>query len=292
MSTGDLLGIAEMLRHPFMLRAFVAGTAIAAAAGSVGYFLVLRRQVFTGDALSHVAFTGALAALAAGIDLRIGLFGGLVTVALALGALDQGDGADDAVVGAVFAWVLGLGVLFLSLYTSSGASRNNVKGVTVLFGSILGFDATRTWTAVLTSLAVLIAVAIVVRPLLFASIDPVVARATGVPVTAIAYGFLVLVAVTAGVAAQAVGALLLLALVATPAAAASHLTVRPPVAIVISAAIAVGATWVGLTVSYRVDSIPTSVAITAALTTAYASARLASVARRERWDLRPPDRVP
>jgi zinc/manganese transport system permease protein len=274
MLLGDLLGLTDMLGQPFMRYAFLAGTCIALASGFAGYFVVLRVQVFTGDALSHVAFTGALAALAAGIDLRLGLFAAVVGVALVLGVLGDRGRADDVAVGAVFAWVLGLGVLFLSLFTSSGSSSNGAAGVNVLFGSIFGFDAAHAWLAAATALAVLAALVALTRPLLFASIDPLVADAAGVPVRLVGLGFLVLVGITAGVAAQAVGALLLLALIAAPAAAAQRLTVRPFVAMWLAAAIAVAAMWIGLIVSYRADRVPPSFSITAALTVCYAGAVL------------------
>src|SRR5246127_4070246 len=108
-----------MFSQPFMRTAFLAGTPIAMACGLVGYFAVLRAQVFTGDALSHVAFTGALAALAAGIDLRIGLFTATIAVAAGIGMLGRLGRADDVVIGNVFAWILGLGVFFLTLFTTS-----------------------------------------------------------------------------------------------------------------------------------------------------------------------------
>src|SRR2546423_2073803 len=108
-----------MLAHPFMQHAFLAGTAVAVAAGLIGYFLVLRAQVFTADALSHVAFTGALAALAAGLDARLGLFAVTVLVALAMGALGQRAPPDDVVIGGGVAWILGLGVVFLTPYTTN-----------------------------------------------------------------------------------------------------------------------------------------------------------------------------
>src|SRR4051812_16465841 len=101
----DVIGIGDMLSHDFMRNAFLAGCAIAAASGLVGYFVVLRNQVFTGDALSHVAFTGALAALAFGVDVRLGLFAGVVVIALVLGVLGDRGHADDVVIGGVFAWV-------------------------------------------------------------------------------------------------------------------------------------------------------------------------------------------
>jgi zinc/manganese transport system permease protein len=261
-----------MLSHPFMGHAFLAGTAIAVAAGLTGYFVVLRGQVFTGDALSHVAFTGALAALAAGIDLRVGLFVAVIGVALVLGALGERGQADDVAVGTVFAWVLGLGVLFLSVFTTNRSSTNSQAGVNVLFGSIFGFDGGRTAWVVVTTIAVVVALLAMVRPLLFASIDPRVATAAGLPVRVLGYSFLVLVGVTAGMATQAVGALLLLALLAAPAAAAQRITTKPYAALSLSAAIAVACMWTGLVVSYRVDALPPSFVITAALTAGYIGA--------------------
>jgi len=276
-----------MFSQPFMQYAFLAGTAIAVASGLAGYFVVLRGQVFTGDALSHVAFAGALAALAAGIDVRIGLFAGVIAVALVLGVLGDHGRADDVAVGAVFAWVLGLGVLFLSLFTINKSSGNGAAGVNVLFGSIFGFDAGRAWWAATGAALVVAVLLVIVRPLLFASIDPLVAAAAGVPVRALGFAFLILVGITAGVASQAVGALLLLALLAAPAAAARRLTVRPHIAMALSAAIAVASMWIGLTISYRVHDVPPSFAITATLTACFVGAVLWS-----RLIMRGDDRVP
>ena len=165
MIVADLFGIGDMLSHEFMRNAFVAGTAIAMASGLVGYFLVLRSQVFTGDALSHVAFTGALGALAVGIDLRIGLFASVVAVSLLLGALGQRGRADDVVIGSVFVWILGLGVLFLSLFTTSRATGNSTAGVSVLFGSIFGLSNGRTATAAFIAVAVTFAIVLVLPAL-------------------------------------------------------------------------------------------------------------------------------
>ena len=120
--------VTGMFSHPFLRHALLGRDRHrAAACGLVGYFLVLRAQVFTGDALRHVAFTGALAALAFGIDLRLGLFAATIAVALLLGALGRRGRADDVVIGSVFAWILGLGVFFLTLYTTnrSGSGTGN-----------------------------------------------------------------------------------------------------------------------------------------------------------------------
>jgi zinc/manganese transport system permease protein len=189
-----------------------------------------------------------------------------------LGALGDRGHADDVAVGAVFAWILGLGVLFLSLFTTSSASTSSNAGVNVLFGSIFGFDAGSAWLAAILATAVTLATMMIARPLLYASIDPLVAAAAGVPVRVLSYGFLLLVGITAGVSAQAVGALLLLALLAAPAAAAQRLTTRPYVAMGLSAGIAVASMWIGLTVSYRVHDVPPSFAITATLTATFVGA--------------------
>jgi zinc/manganese transport system permease protein len=269
--TGSIL---PMFGHPFMRNAFLAGTAIAACCGAVGYFLVLRSQVFTGDALSHVAFTGALAALAAGFDLRLGLFGATVAVAVGMAFLGRSGRPDDVVIGSVFVWVLGLGVLFLSIYTSTGSATNGTAGVSVLFGSILGLSRVAAWFAAVLGVAIVAGVLLIARPLLFASLDEAVAAAGGVPVRAIGVAFLALVGLAAAETTQAVGALLLLGLLATPAAAALRLTTRPFRGLALSTALAVCAMWVGLTASYVFPSVPPSFAIIATAVLIYAASGL------------------
>ena len=217
-----------------MRNAFLAGTLIALACGLVGYFLVLRAQVFTSDALGHVAFTAALGALAFGLDPRLGLFAGTILVALAMAALGRRASADDVVIGSTFAWVLGLGVLFLTLYTTQRSTANGVASVNYLFGSIFGLSATQAVSAALVGAAICVAVLAIARPLLFASLDEAVAAAAGVPVRLLGVVFLVLVAATTAEATQAVGALLVLGLVAAPAGAAQQLTARPYVALGLS----------------------------------------------------------
>jgi len=269
------VGLAHMFSHPFLRSAFVAGTAIALASGLVGYVVVLRGQVFSADALSHVAFTGALAALAFGVDLRAGLYGACVVFAALLAVLGRRASADDTVIGSVFAWVLGLGALFLSVFTTSQSGTGAVgsdAGVNVLFGSILGLSSTQALTDSLVALGVVVVFVAIGRPLVFASLDEHVAAARGVPVRALGYAFFILLGVTAGVATQAVGALLLLGLVAAPAGAGQRLTSRPFVAVWLSAAIAVGSVWIGLTLSYLAPKVPPSFGILAVATAAYLGA--------------------
>ncbi len=273
-------GLGDLFAHPFMRQALLAGVPIAALAGLVGYFMVLRSQVFTGDALSHVAFTGALGALAFGIDARVGLFVTTVAVGVVLGLLGNRGRADDVVIGTVFAWVLGLGVLALSVYaTSARAAATGASGVSVLFGSVFGLSASAARTAALVA-AALVAVALVIaRPLLFASLDEAVAAARGVPVRVLGVGFLALVGMTAAEATQAVGALLLLGLLAAPAGAAQRLTDRPYRAMALSTALSVLSMVVGLTVSYLVPQLPPSFAILAVAAATYALAFTTSVVR-------------
>jgi zinc/manganese transport system permease protein len=273
-------GVAHLLSHPFFAHALLAGTFIALACGLVGYFVVLRRQVFTGDALSHVAFTGALAALAIGIDLRVGLFAGCIVFGLAMAGLGRHGHADDVVIGNTFAWILGLGVLFLTVYTTSRSAGGDGKaGVSVLFGSIFGLSASQATLAAGIGLGVAAVVVLIARPLLFASVDESVAAARGVPVRLLGLGFLALVGVTAAEATQAVGSLLLLGLLAAPAGAAQRLTDRPYRALWLSAALAVGALWAGLALSYAAPALPPSFAIMSVATAIYAGAYLAAAYR-------------
>ncbi|HEY3811399.1 MAG TPA: metal ABC transporter permease [Acidimicrobiales bacterium] len=274
-----ITGISHMLAHPFMIRAFEAGTLIAAACGLVGYFVVLRAQVFTGDALSHVAFTGALVALAIGVDLRIGLFVGCVLFGVAMAVLGTRGRADDVVIGNTFAWILGLGVLFLTIYTSNGGG-NGTTGVNVLFGSIFGLSPSQTAVAAAVGAGLVVVMVAIARPLLFASIDEAVAAAAGVPVRALGVGFLALVGVTAGEATQAVGALLLLGLLSAPAAAAQRFTARPYPALALSVLLAVGSMWGGLALAYAAPTLPPSFTILAFATGVYLVAIIASQVRR------------
>jgi zinc/manganese transport system permease protein len=273
-------GWAAALGHPFFQHALLAGTAIAAAAGLTGYFLVLRAQVFTGDALSHVAFTGALAALALGYDLRLGLFAATIVVALLLGVLGNRGRPDDVAIGSVFSWILGLGVFFLTLYTTSRSAANGGAGVNVLFGSIFGLSAAQAVTAALIAVGICIAVIAIARPLLFASIDEAVAAARGVPVRLLGFGFLALVGACAAVATQAVGSLLILGLLAAPAGAAQRLTDRPYRALALAAALAVAEMWAGLALSYAVPKLPPSFGILAAATAVYAATFATGIRRR------------
>ncbi|MDT4893227.1 MAG: zinc/manganese transport system permease protein [Pseudonocardiales bacterium] len=279
-ASDPITGLSHMLGHPFIQHALVAGTAIALLSGLVGYFVVLRGQVFAGDALSHVAYAGALAALAAGVDLRFGLFAATVVVGLALGLLGGRGATDDVVIGTTFAWVLGLGVFFLAYYTTHASTGNGAANVNVLFGSIFGISAGEAATAAWIGAGLIVVLVVMARPLLFASLDPAVAAARGVPVRALGALFLAVVGATAAEATQAVGALLLFGLLASPAAAAQRLTDRPWTGLALSGGLAVAAMWGGLALAYAAPRLPASFTIMSLAAAEYALAALASVGLR------------
>ncbi len=263
-----------MLSQEFMRNALLAGTFVALACGVSGWFVVLRGQVFAGDALSHVAFPGALAAAAAGVDERIGLFVATIAVGVAIaalgrGALARGGGSggsaaeEDTAIGIAFTFVLGLGVFFLARVSAGAGGGSGVIGAHTLFGSIFGLDAAEARVAALVGLAAALATAAIARPLLFSSLSPAVAGARGVPTRALAVGFLALLGVVAAEATQVVGALLLLGLLAAPAAAAHRLARAPFAGIALAGALAVAAMWAGLALAYAVPSLPPSSAVVA-----------------------------
>ena len=249
------------LAQDFFRQAFLVGTVAAIAAGLVGSFLVLRNQVFAGDALSHVAFTGGLAALAFGFAARTGVFAATVAVAILLAVLGGRARLNDVVTGVLFTWLLGLGVLCLSIFTASRATGNGTGAIRVLFGSIFGINASTAAQTVWIAAGVVVAMLLIGRPLLFASIDPGVAEARGVPVRVLNVAFLVAAGIMVAQLVQVVGALLLLGLITTPAATAQRLTARPWRAVGGSVAIAVATVWVGLWLGYVRPTLPPSTAI-------------------------------
>ena len=260
-----------MFAQEFMRNALFAGTFVGLACGLVGYFVVLRAQVFAGDALSHVAFTGALGAAALGLDLLAGVFVATICGGLLIGLLGERARADDVTIGSLFAWTLGLGALFLAIFTTQRSGNGNgAAGVRVLFGSIFGLNGHDVRVSVAIALAAAVALLAIARPLLFSSLDEGVAEAQGVPVRALGLLFLALLGVVAAEATQAIGALLLLGLLAAPAGAAQRLTTRPWLGLAVSAALAVGSVWLGLTLAYVFPSIPPSSAVIGVAVAAYA----------------------
>ena len=231
--------------HEFVQNAFLAGTMVAIIAGVVGYFVVLRAQTFATNSLSHISFAGATGAVIIGLSSLIGMFVLTVLAALGIGALDHRLRGRDVETGMVLAFALGLGVLFLSIYTQ-GAT----EAVGVLFGSILSVShAALLATLVVGGIALLI-IAIIFRPLLFVSVDPELAATRGVPLRLLSMLFLLLLAITITVSVQVVGVLLVFALLIAPAATAECVTHRPHTSIALSIVVGLGCVWGGLFLAF------------------------------------------
>ncbi len=251
----------SLLRQPFVENAFLAGTLIAVISAAIGYFVVLRAEAFAAHALSHVGFAGATLAALLGISPLFAMSGFTVAAGFGMGMLGKRIRGRDIEIGITLSFALGLGVLFLGLYTSSASET-----VAVLFGSILSVTkASILWTVVLGA-ATLLLLAAIGRPLLFASIDPESAQARGVPVKLVSILFMLLVAITVSEAIQVVGVLLVFALIVAPAAIAQHVTRRPFSAIVLSMALGSVFVWGGLLLALA-TSFPVSfyIAVIAAL---------------------------
>ena len=274
LSPDPIEALRTMLQADFMRAAFLVGTVTALAAGLAGYFVVLRRVAFAGDALSHFAFTGSLGALVAGLNPLLGLFGTTALAGLGMGMLGQRARGRDVAIGTTLAWVLGLGVLFLSLHTARGSGANSTVGVNILFGSILGLTEPQVRLSVAVGLAMILVLLAIARPLLFASLDPDVAAARGVPVRGLGAGFLLLMGITVAEAVPAVGALLVFALLVTPAAIAQRLVARPYAALAVSGALALAFTWLGLILAFFLP-LPVSSVISTLAFSAYVAVLVA-----------------
>jgi zinc/manganese transport system permease protein len=260
--------IQAQFQYAFMQHAYTAGAIVAIVAGVVGYFVVLRSLSFAGHALSHIGFAGATGAVALGVNPIYGLLVFTIGGAVGMGALGKRIYGRDVVIGIVLAWMLGLGVLFLSLYSGYAT-----EAYALLFGEILGISQTDVVVTLAAGMVTLAAIAIMFRPLLFASVDSDVAEARGVPVRLLSILFMVVLAISVSEAVQVVGVLLIFALLVTPPAIAERLTARPGMAIALSVLLALLFTWVGLFVSFYLP-YPVSFFITTLAFTTYLVVRL------------------
>jgi zinc/manganese transport system permease protein len=243
-----------MLSYHFMLNALRAGTVVAVVAGAIGYYMVLRRQSFAGHTLAVIGFPGAAGATWLGLAVGWGYFGFCVVGALVIAALPGvsrqgaglgGYGEESAGIGTVQAFALACGFLFVSLYKGFLSGLNNL-----LFGTITGVSDTQVITLSVAGVACLGVLVALGRPLLFASVDPAVAAARGLPVRALGAAFLVLLGVAAAGTSQVTGSLLVFALLVAPAAAATRITAHPGVGLALSILLALLVTWVGETIAF------------------------------------------
>jgi zinc/manganese transport system permease protein len=234
----------QLLSEPFVHTALWAGAVAAVVSGAIGVFVVARGMSFAVHAISELGFTGATGALVIGIDPVIGILGGSLLVGLVLGLLSLRGRERDSAIGAVLAFGLGVGVLFLYLYQANATTATNL-----LFGSIFEVSSAQLRSLVIVGAVVLVALALLYRPLFFSSVDPEIAAARGVPIRALSVAIFLLLALTTAEAIQVVGVLLVLTLVITPAAAALRLTARPTPALMLSIGIALVSTEGGILLS-------------------------------------------
>jgi len=237
-----------LFQHEFVQNAFLAAPIVAVVTAIMGYFVVLRAQAFAGEALADIGFAGAMGAAVLGISSLVGMFIMVLLAALGMGALGKRIQGRDVEIGMVLSFALGLGVLFLSIYTQNGA--NATTGVGILFGSILSVTRTDVLISLITALVTLLIIALLFRPLLFASIDPVLAQARGVPVRLLSIIFLLLLALATAEAVLVIGVLLVFSLLIAPAATAERLTRRPLTAIILSVILALSFSWGGLVLAF------------------------------------------
>ncbi|MGY2085522.1 metal ABC transporter permease [Blastococcus sp. SYSU DS0539] len=241
----------QVLQAPFMQNAMIGGSLVAVAAGLLGYFVITRQNAFAAHALAHIGFPGATGAILVGAPVTLGLAVFCLGGGLLIGLLGRRVADREMATGTILALATALGVLFASL-----ASANASTTTAVLFGNLLAITGDQlTVYAAFTALVVLV-LAVIARPLVFASVDPAVAEARGVPVRALGLAFVVLLALTITMAVQVVGTLLLFALVVTPAATALRLTARPARVAALSVALALGSVWGGLVLAAMVNLPP------------------------------------
>jgi zinc/manganese transport system permease protein len=237
-----------MFEYDFMRTAFAASGVAALLAGTVGFFLVLRGQTFAGHALSHVGFTGATGAILFGLSPLAGLVGFTVVAGVGMGLFGEKLAERDVAIGMMLSLALGLGLLFLHFYTSAAT-----QAAALLFGNVLGVDSAALLNLVLLAVLSLAALALIGRPLVFASLQSELAEARGVPLRFVSAAFLAIVAVAVAECAQIVGVLLVFTLMVGPAAAAMNLTRRLAAAVALSAALALAEAWGGLTLAFYSD---------------------------------------
>jgi zinc/manganese transport system permease protein len=241
--------VQEMWSYTYMVNAFRAATIVAVIGGVIGYFIVTRRQAFATHTLAMAGFPGAAGATLIGISTLYGYFGLCVVAALTLAFVAargrQRFAEESAATATVQATLLGFGYLFVNLY------HGNIEGLSnLLFGTPLGVTTGQVLLLAVIGLVVLGVLAVIGRPLLFASHDPELALARGVPVKSLGAVFLVLVGTATAAASELTGALLVFAMLVVPAATATRLTGRPALAMALAVVIGLLVSWVGLAISF------------------------------------------
>lgn len=255
-----------MLQYDFMVNAFAATLIVAVVAGSIGYFMVLRGQTFAGHALSHVGFAGATGAVLVGLSPLAGLTLFTLLAGLGIGLMGERARSRDIAIGIVLSLSLGLGLLFLHFYTSFAG-----QATALLFGNVLGVARDTVWTMLVMGAIALVILAVIARPLTFASLQPELAEAKGVSPKMLGTTFMLLVALAVAESVQVVGILLVFSLMVAPPATAMLLTRHISTGIALAILLALAQAWIGLVLAYYTNW-PTTFWITLLGAGAYLSA--------------------
>ncbi|MDX6367850.1 MAG: zinc/manganese transport system permease protein [Nocardioidaceae bacterium] len=267
---------------PLVRNSLIAGAVLGVLGGVVGVVVMARDLPFAVHGISELSFAGASGALLFGAGVASGAFVGSLLAALLLGVLGLRARDRNSVIGVIMPFGLGLGILFLALYHGRAANKFGL-----LTGQIVAVDTTGLRTLAITAVLVLAVLAVVWRPLMFASLDEEVAAARGVPVRLLGPLFMVLLGCAVAVSVQIVGALLVLALLLVPAAAAMKVTASPLWVPVLSVIFALTATVGGIFVAIG-TTIPISPYITTISFVIYLVCRVLGWLRGRRgWVTRP-----
>ncbi|MFD8339121.1 metal ABC transporter permease [Streptomyces solisilvae] len=258
----------------------IAGAALGLIGGLAGVFVIMRDLPFAVHGISELSFAGASAALLLEMNIVAGSIAGSLIAAGTIGLMGTRARDRNSVIGIIMPFGLGLGVLFLALYKGRAANKFGL-----LTGQIVAVDTPQMSWLLGTSAVVLIALAVLWRPLTFASADPDVAEARGVPVHALSIAFMIVLGLAVALSVQIVGALLVLTLVVTPAAAAARVTASPVLLPVLSVVFAVASIEGGILLALG-SSIPISPYVTTISFTIYIVCRLAGTHRTRRWGAR------
>ena len=262
----------HLLGYAFVQDMLLAGILVSVVAGLVSRFVVARNMSFAVHALAEVGFTGSAGFILLGLSPVLGLLTGSLLTAFLIGALGLRIRERDAVVGVVMAFGLGLGVLFITLYT-----RYATEAFTILFGAITTVSQGDLMLLVAMAVLTIVGLGVMYRPLTFATVDPIVAEARGVPVRLISILFLLWLAAAVAEAVQVVGVLLILTLLITPGATAERLTAHPGLATVASVGVALLATVGGILLAL-VTTAPVSFYVTTIAFVCYITVRLGAPA--------------
>jgi zinc/manganese transport system permease protein len=219
----------------------LAGAILGVVGGLIGVFVMTRDMAFAVHGISELSFAGASAALLLGVNVVAGSVAGSLIAALLIGILGARARDRNSIIAVLMPFGLGLGILFLALYTGRSANKFGL-----LTGQIVAVDNPQLLALLVISVVVIAGLLLMWRPLMFSSVDSDVAAARGLPVTGISIAFMVLLGLAVAISIQVVGALLVLSLLVTPAAAAMRVTASPLLTPLLSVAFAVASVVGGI----------------------------------------------